>query len=336
MKACVFGAGAIGGHLAARLAAAGHEVSVVVRGGNLQGLRAAGGAIELHSGDEVIKGKVRASDKPAELGAQDAVFVTTKATSLAAFGDGAAPLLAKDTRVVFVQNGIPWWYAQGLNGKPGRSRPQPPNLARLDPGGRLARALAPEQVIGAVVYSSNDLVRPGEIHNSSPGRNLLAIGAPDDRNAADVTRLRQAVNDSGMLSPPCDDIRAAVWDKLVINFGSTVCVPIGEPIKALVEDAGLADLRQKLFAEARAIAKAHGVDTANAPKRPGGQVVGATLHKPSMLVDYEVGRPMEIEAILAMPLAFARAAGVRTPHLDALAAITSRMALSKGLYSPGG
>ncbi len=331
MKACVFGAGAIGGHLAAKLAAAGHEVSVVARGENLKGIQARGD-LELHAGDQVIRGKVRASDRASELGPQEAIFVTTKATGLGAFADAAAPLLRKDTRVVFVQNGIPWWYAQGLNS----TRPKPPDLARLDPGGRLARAREPGQVIGGVVYSSNDLVRPGEIHNLSLGRNLLVLGAPDDKNAGPVLSLRQALTDAGMLSPPCDDIRAAVWDKLVINFGSTLCVPLGEPIKVLVEDPTLAALRQKLFAEARAIAKAHGVDPGNAPKRPGGQVVGATLHKPSMLQDYELGRPMEIEAILATPLMFARAAGVPTPHLDTLAAITARMAQAKGLYSPGG
>jgi 2-dehydropantoate 2-reductase len=331
MKASVFGAGAIGGHLAAKLAAAGHEVSVVARGDNLAGIRANGG-IELQAGDKIIRGKVRASDRAADLGPQDAVFVTTKATGLGAFADAAAPLLGKDTRVVFVQNGIPWWYGQGLNGK----RPKPPDLARLDPGARLARSLAPGQVIGGVVYSSNDLVKPGEVHNLSPGRNLLVLGAPDDRDAADVATLRQALCDADMLSPPCDDIRAAVWDKLVINFGSTLCVPLGEPIKVLVEDRTLAALREKLFAEARAIARAHGVDPGNAPKRPGGQVVGASLHKPSMLQDYELGRPMEIEAILATPLAFARAAGLPTPHLDLLAAITARMAQAKGLYAPGG
>ena len=177
MKLCVFGAGAIGGHLAARLAAAGHEVSVVARGANLAGIRERG--LSLHAGTEVVRGPVRASDRAEGLGAQDAVFVTTKATALGAFAEAAAPLLSADTRVVFVQNGIPWWYARGL----ASGRPAPPDLSRLDPGGRLARAVAPQQVIGGIVYSSNDIVAPGEVHNHSPGRNMLVIGAPDDRDS---------------------------------------------------------------------------------------------------------------------------------------------------------
>jgi len=329
MKLCVFGAGAIGGHLAARLAAAGHEVSVVARGANLAGIRERG-ALSLHTGTEVVRGPVRASDRAEGLGAQDAVFVTTKATALGAFAEAAAPLLSADTRVVFVQNGIPWWYARGLS----PARPVPPDLSRLDPGGRLARAVAPQHVIGGIVYSSNDIVAPGEIRNHSPGRNMLVIGAPDDRDAPDVARLRAALEGAGMPSPQCGDIRAAVWDKLLVNFGSTLCVPLGEPIKALSEDPALAALRGRLLAEGRAVAQAHGVAVAGAPKRPGGaQVAGATLHKPSMLLDYELGRPMEIEAILAAPLAFARSAGVQAPLLEMLAAITARLAAAKRLYA---
>ena len=328
MKLCVFGAGAIGGHLAARLAAAGHEVSVVARGANLAGIRERG--LSLHSGAEVVRGPVRASDRTEGLGAQDAVFVTTKATALAAFAESAAPLLSGDTRVVFVQNGIPWWYAHGL----GPSRRAPPDLSRLDPGGRLAQAVAPQQVIGGIVYSSNDVTAPGEVHNLSPGRNMLVIGAPDDRDAPEVARLRAALEGAGMPSPGCADIRTAVWDKLLVNFGATLCVPLGEPIKVLSEDPALAALRGRLVAEGRAIALAHGVDIAGAPKRPGGgQVAGATLHKPSMLLDYELGRPMEVEAILATPLAFARSAGVAAPLLEMLAAITARLAAAKGLYA---
>jgi 2-dehydropantoate 2-reductase len=231
-----------------------------------------------------------------------------------------------------VQNGVPWWYAQGLDSK----RPRPPDLSRLDPGGELARALAPERVVGAVVYSSNDLVMPGTVHNHSAGRNMLVIGETDDRQTPRIAALRRLLGEAGMNSPEATDIRQAVWDKLLVNFGSTLCVPLGEPIAALVEDPRLHAARERLFAEGRAIAHAHGVRPEDAPRRPGGgkQVAGATQHKPSMLQDYELGRPMEVEAILAMPCAFARAAGVEAPALESLAAVTARLAARKGLYSP--
>ena len=336
MRFCVFGAGAIGGHLAARLAVAGHDVCAVSRGDNLQALRSRG--VTLRNGGEAggsgggtISGRVRVSDRAAELGAQDAIFVTTKATALSAFADSAAVLSGPDTSYIFVQNGIPWWYAMGI----GASRPKPPYLSRLDPGGALARHVAPERVIGAVVYSSNDVVEPGIVENHTAGRNMLVLGETDDRHSARVDALRKVLDEAGMPSPPTRDIRQSVWDKLLLNFGSTLCVPLGEPIGTLLNDPALRAVRERLMAEGRAIANANGISLTEVPKRPGGgqQTAGATAHKPSMLQDYERGRPMEVEAILVAPRAFARAAKLETPALDTVAALTARLAAAKGLYA---
>jgi 2-dehydropantoate 2-reductase len=333
MRICVFGAGAVGGHIAAKLAAAGHAVSAVARGSNLEALRTRGVALHEAAGGEPRSwlGRLEASDRAPELGAQDVVFVTTKATALAALADAVPALSHADTLFVFVQNGIPWWYAQSL----AASRPRPPDLSRLDPGARLARALDPARVIGAVVYSSNNLDAPGTVTNHSPGRNMLVVGETDDRQTPRIAALRELLTAAGLHSPPAADIRQSVWDKLLLNFGSTLCVPIGEPVRALAEDARLREARERLIAEGRAIAHAHGVRPEDAPRRLGGpQSAGATGHKPSMLQDYELGRPMEIEAILAAPCAFARAAGVAAPSLELLTAVTARLAQAKGLYSP--
>jgi len=332
-RICVFGAGAVGGHLAAKLASAGHDVSVIARGANLEAIRARGLSLrtKIDGRDRTIAGRVRASDRAADLGAQDVVFVTTKATALGALADAVPALSDADTAYVFVQNGIPWWYAQGLSA----SRPRPPDLARLDPGGVLVRALRAERVIGAVVYSSNDPIAPGVVENVSPGRNMLVLGEPDDRQSQRVKDLRVLLTAADMYSPETADIRQSVWNKLVMNFASSLCVPIGEPIRATIEDPALRALRDRLFAEGLAIARAHGVSPEGAVKRPGGQASHATGHKPSMLQDYELGRPMEVEAILVTPLAFARTAGVDAPALEALTAITARLAAGKKLYSPG-
>lgn len=330
MRICVFGAGSVGGHLAAKFAAAGHTVSVVARGANLAAIQANG--IALREGARTIAGRVRASDRPADLGAQDVVFVTTKTTGLPALAASASALSDVNTAFVFVQNGIPWWYAQGL----AASRPPPPDLSRLDPGGALAGAVAPGRVIGAAVYSANGLAEPGVVVNHTEGRNMLVVGEIDDRPSPRIEALRALLVAAGLHSPPAPDIRQAVWDKLVINFGSTLCVPLGEPVSTVISNPALRAVRERLLAEGRAIAQAHGVAPEGAPRQPGGaqQTAGAIAHKPSMLQDYELGRPMEIEAILAVPCAFARAAGVAAPTLKALAAITARLAARKGLYSP--
>ncbi len=327
MRICIFGAGAVGGHFAAQLAAAGHEVSVIARGAHLEAMRSNG--VTLLKGERRIVAQVRAAERAAELGHVECVLVTLKATGLGALAAGIGPLLGPDTGVVFAQNGIPWWYAQGL-----ARRPAPPaELERLDAGGALARAVAPERVIGGVIYSANEVVAPGVVRNNAPQRNVLVLGEPDGRASARVAALRAALEAADIQAPVEADIRRSVWAKLLINVGSSALgVVTGESVKDVSADAALAALRQRVHDEARAIAAAHGVDVAGAPLPPPHKS-GGPEHKTSMLQDYERGRPMEIDAILMAPLWFARAAGVAAPRLEALAALAAHKARAKGLYA---
>ena len=319
LKLCIFGAGAVGGHFAARLAAAGNDVSVVARGPNLAAIRARG--LLLHSGDKRIAGRVRASDNPAELGAQDFIIATLKATSLASFAQGVTPLLGPDSAVVFAQNGLPWWYAQGLSA----SRPRPPDLSRLDPGGVLARSIAPERVIGSVIFSANTVIEPGVISNATPENNCLSLGETDDRPSARLDALRAVLIGAGIDSPPIADIRTVVWHKLLLNLMSAVAALTGQPGKIMMADTEVSAVIHALIREGIAIGAAHGI--ALEPVMP-----NTSMHKPSILQDYEMGRPMEVEALLQAPLAFARVAGVAAPMLQVVAALVAHRAVAKGLY----
>lgn len=326
MRICVFGAGAVGGHFAAQLAASGHEVSVVARGAHLEAIRRNG--LTLLKGEERIVGRVQAAEDPREIGLVEFVLVTLKATALGAFADAAAPLLGKDTAVVFAQNGIPWWYAQGISS----ARSRTPGLDALDPGGKLAKAISPERIIGSVVYSANEVVEPGVVQNDAPGRNVLVLGEPDDRPTERVRRLAAALGKSAIDAPIETDIRRSIWAKLVINLASSsIGVVTGGTVKENLADPAIAELRKRMQAEARAVAAAHGVDTEGAPLPPP-HTTGGPQHKTSMLQDYELGRPMEIDAILMAPLRFARAAQVPVPALEAVIALAAHKAKNKGLY----
>jgi 2-dehydropantoate 2-reductase len=260
--------------------------------------------------------------RTADLGVQEAVFVTLKANALASFAEAAAPLLGPATAVVFAQNGIPWWYAE--------------DMESLDPGRKLKNLIPRANVVGGVVYSANEVVEPGVIRNFVPNNNMLVIGDADSLNPPVVRELRLALERSGMSSPPPEDIRQAVWAKLVQNLGSaSLCLLAETTTSGITEDPELKKLSARMKAEATAIAAAHGVDIGRAPQRPsGGHVSGAIGHKPSMLQDYLKGRPMEVEAQLMAPLAFARAAGVPTPTLDMVLPLAAHKAASKGLYKP--
>ena len=318
MKLCVFGAGAVGGHIAAKLAAAGNDVSVVARGAHLEAIRSRG--LKLLHGERTITGRVRAAAKAEELGEQDAVFVTLKANMLSAFAAECAPLLGRDTAVVFVQNGIPWWYDA--------------RLKRLDPDGVLAKAIAPERIVGGVAYSANEIVETGVIENHVPGNNMIVIGRPDTKDTPLVLELRRTLEAADLASPALADIRQSIWSKLAQNlWTSTLCTLTHLTVRQVQEQAELMALAERATAEGRAIARALGVAVEQAPKRPSGNSSSGAAHKPSMLQDYERSRPMEVEAQLVAPLELARLEKIHTPTLDFLVPLVTAKAAAKGLYT---
>ncbi len=147
MKTTIFGAGAVGGHLAARLGAAGAEVSAVARGAQLAAIQQRG--ITLHIKEERYHARIRATDRPESLGYQDLVIVVVKSSVLPELAPAIATLIGPDTSVVFAMNGIPWWYLYRLdNGGP------KPDLSRLDPEGALAREIGGERVVGCMINSA--------------------------------------------------------------------------------------------------------------------------------------------------------------------------------------
>src|ERR1041385_8726494 len=135
MKIAVFGAGAVGGHVACRLgtgaASAGLEGAAVARGAQLAAIRERG--ITLWIGEERYSTRIRATDRPETLGVPDVAFVALKSSVLPRAAPARAPLIGPDTSVVFAMNGIPWWY---LYRCPDTGVPHP-DLSRLDPDGVL-------------------------------------------------------------------------------------------------------------------------------------------------------------------------------------------------------
>lgn len=322
MRICIFGAGAVGSHFAVRLALAGHDVSCVMRGPHLEAVKAKG--LTLRVGDIEFKAEVNASDDPAALGPQDFVISTLKATGTGALATGLQPLLRDDTAVVFAQNGIPWWYDIGL----AADAPRPPDLGFLDPGGQLRSAVARDRIIGGVIFSSNEVIAPGIVANLSPDRNMLLVGECDDRATQRIERLRAALNAASIQSPQVAIIRETIWTKLLTNMSmSVLCLLTGQTARAVRDDPALQEVIPRLLEEANAIAQScfPGVKrlTRSGP---------APDHKPSILQDYELGRAVEIDALVRAPAGFARAAGLSTPMLDLMGALAIRQARDKGLY----
>jgi 2-dehydropantoate 2-reductase len=322
MRICIFGAGAIGSHFAVRLALAGHDVSCVMRGPHLDAVKAHG--LTLRVGDREFLANLTAFNDPAALGPQDLVISTLKANSLSSLVSGLPPLLRDDTAVVFAQNGIPWWYDIGL----APDHPPPPDLGFLDRGGRLRAVVSRERIIGGVVYSSNEVVVPGIVVNASPERNMLLIGECDDRSSPRIERLRDVLEKASIHSPPVARIRQAIWSKLLTNMSmSVLCLVTGQTAKAVRDDPALREVVPRLLDEANSVGQSRFPEVQRVTRSG-----PAPDHKPSILQDYERGRPMEIDALITAPASFARAGRLSTPMLDLLAALAIRQARDKRLY----
>ena len=290
MKIAIFGAGAIGGLLGVKLAAAGADVTFIARGPHLAAMQANG--VTLKSGEETIVVRPRCIADAAEAGVQDYVVVTLKAHSLPSAAPDIAKMMGPESAVVTGINGVPYWYFYGLDG-PWRDR----RVESVDPGGKLWNILPPSQAIGSVVYPAAEVIAPGVIEHTYGDR--FSLGEPDGSRSPRVEALSKAMIGAGLKAPVRPKIRDEIWVKL---WGNLAFNPLSAlTLSTLDRLAGRADLREvarSMMVEAKAVAEALGVRFAIEVEKSIDGAAEVGEHKTSMLQDLERGRPMEIDALL--------------------------------------
>jgi 2-dehydropantoate 2-reductase len=320
MKIAIVGAGAIGGYLGARLAASGEDVTFIARGPNLAAIQANGMRLRLEDGTEIHARDVRAFEKMAEAGKQDFVLLTLKAHQVGAIAADLAHLCHETTAIVTMQNGIPWWYFHKLGGPLEGTR-----LRTADPDGRIAQHLDPARVIGSVVYPAANLVAPGTVHVIEGNR--FGLGELDGTTTPRLKTIVDALIKAGFRVPIARDIRSEIWLKL---WGNTSLNPLSALTHATLVDMCRYPLTRRLIAammaEAEAVANAVGVQfKISIEKRiAGAEAVGA--HKTSMLQDVELGRPLELEALVGSVVELGELLKVPTPNISAVYACVSLLA----------
>ena len=327
MKVCIFGAGAIGGYVAVKLAETGHDVSVVARGAQLEAIRGKG--LTLHQGGMRYHARPKASADPAALGAQDYVFLAVKAPALPAVAQQLAPLLGPTTAVVTAMNGIPWWFFHGFGQFHGTS------FDSIDPGGVLAKALPPERIIGCVLHIACSVSEPGVIvHNS---QNRFFLGELDGKTGDRLARIVDALTKSGMDAQARPDIRRDVWVKLLGNMTyAPVSVLTGATNDMLAGDPGVRRIFTAMIEEANAVGAPYGLASdmsTEARINLGGSLKG---FRTSMLQDMDKGRPVELDTIVRAVIDMGRKAGVATPVIDTVYALAAQKAELAGMYKPWG
>jgi 2-dehydropantoate 2-reductase len=323
MRICIYGAGAIGGHLGAKLARGGAAVSLVARGAHLEAMRTDG--LTLIEDGERTTTPVTATAEPAELGPQDYVVVTLKAHQVPGVVEAMRPLLGPDTCVVTAVNGVPWWYFYRLEGPYEDHR-----LETVDPGGVQWDGIGPERVLGCVVYPAAEVTAPGVVTHLEGDR--YSLGEPSGERSARAQALSKTLQAAGLKAPVRPKIRDELWVKLWGNLAfNPLSALTGATLDVLATDPGTRAVARRMMLEAQTIAETLGVRFAiDVDQRiDGAASVGA--HKTSMLQDLERGRPLELDALVTAVQELGKITETPTPTIDTvLALIKLRAATAQG------
>ncbi|MFZ6732713.1 2-dehydropantoate 2-reductase [Undibacterium sp. Ji42W] len=319
MKIAVVGAGAIGGFLAVKLALAGHEVSVVIRGGNLQAVRENGMKLIMDDGSEHVA-NIFATDRIADLPVQDVVILGMKAHQVAVVAADIPALLGPESIVVTAQNGVPWWYFQKHGGDYEGRR-----VEAVDPGGVVTANIDVNKVIGCIIYPACEIIAPGVIKHIEGNR--FSLGEIDGSDTPRIRALADALRVAGFKTPISSDIRSEIWLKL---WGNLSFNPISALTHATLVDicefAPVRELVARMMREGQAIGEKLGVNfKVSIDKRiAGAAAVGK--HKTSMLQDIEAGRPIELEALVGTVIEMGSITNTPTPNIEAVYAMTALLA----------
>ena len=326
-RICIFGAGAIGGYLAAALDNAGAAVSLVARGPHLEAILKNG--LTFEKDGVTSTHHLPASSDPADLGPQDVVFLAVKAHGIPAIIDGLKPLLHDDTIIVPAVNGLPWWYFHGAG--TGTALDEQPLLA-VDPDRRIWDEIGPQRVIGCVVYPACEIAAPGHVRHLDGDR--FSLGEPSGERTDRIRDLSALMIAGGLKAPVRPRIRDEIWIKLWGNCSfNPVSALTGATLDEIGNDPGSRQLVTDIMTEVQAIGEAAGARFGVSIDK---RIAGATAivgHKPSTRQDIEAGRPLEIDPILTAVIELADRLEIEAPALSRVTALLKLQAATLGLYT---
>ena len=316
-KVCIVGPGAIGGMMAVMLKRAGAEVSALARPAKAAAITEKGLTLQLTG--QTVNARMPASADPSALGVQDLVVVTLKSNALLATAPNIKALCGPRTPIVFVMNGLPWWFFEGFGGPlAGRS------IKAIDPDGVLARGFPSDRVVWTVINCSVIERADGVIEHT---RNQhLIFGRPNDdpSGLAEIAAVFQPGGYTTVISPK---IRNDIWAKLVVNVsGNPVSALTGALLGNMYADPLVREYASGIAEEARAL----GVHLGLAPGENPTHYMENSKVRTSMLQDLERGRPLELGSIAEAVLEIGEAAGVPMPLTRAGLGLTRLRAATAG------
>ncbi len=327
MRICIFGAGAIGGMIASLLKNSGlDDVSIVARGENFREIKKNGISFSSKELNLDIKNKFNAYSSTANIGKFDIIFIAVKAHSASLVASDIGNLLKKDTIVIPAVNGIPWWYFYKLIGPYENKK-----IDCVDPQDRQWNNIGPEKVLGCVVYPAAEIVSPGKILHLKGNR--LILGEPDNSKSERLIYVSKMLSKAGFKSPTSRDIRSSIWTKLLGNLSfNPVSVLTGATLKDICEDNETKNIIISMMKEAKLISEKLGskINIGIEQRISGAHKVGN--HKTSTLQDYEMGKPIEIDALVKSVSEIGKIVKIETPKIDLIYSLVKLRALLSNCY----
>jgi 2-dehydropantoate 2-reductase len=324
-KICIYGVGAIGGWIGARLAQQpGVQLSAVARGATLQGLQRDG--LRLTQNGHTLHATVHAAENPQGLGVQDLVVLAVKAPALQSVAQQIAPLIGPHTVVLTAMNGVPWWFLQGFGGAHANTP-----LQSVDPEGLIAHAMGHSHLIGGVVHASCAVEAPGHVrHHFGNG---LIVGEPSGQVTPRVQALHALLSQAGFDTTLSAQIQKDIWYKLWGNMTvNPVSAITGATTDKIMDDPLVVGFISRVMLEARSIGEHIGIPIHQQPEDRHAITRKLGAFKTSMLQDVQAQRPVELDALVSVVRELGQITGVATPFTDALLGLSRLHAKGLGLY----
>ncbi len=281
----VFGAGAVGCFYGGMLARAGHRVTLIGRATHVETIAAHGLRMQTLSFDEPVP--LTASTQASAVAGADLVLFAVKSTDTESAGHDMRAHLKPGALVLCLQNGV-------------------------DNAERLRAVLPGVPVAAAVVYVATEMAGPGHLRHHGRGELVMEpMPGEPSRSAA----IAQAFTAAGVPTTLSDNVRGALWAKLIINCAYNALSALGRlPYGELVQRPGVLDVIRDVVAECRAVAQADGVTLPGDIDAMVRRIVETvpTQHS-STAQDLMRGKPSEIDFLNGHVVQRGAALGVPTP-----------------------
>ena len=324
MNVCIVGAGAIGGWMGARLALAGHQVSVLARGATLAAIETNG--LQLIENGTTHSVRVKASNNAAILETPDLLVIAVKAPGLRDAALSVKSLIGANTIALTAMNGVPWWFFDRVD------RPLTgTQLASIDASGDVTASIPAGNVIGCVVHAACSVDAPGVIRHKMGQR--LIIGEPTGGASTRLNALHEVLASAGFEPESSTDIQRDVWFKLWGNMTmNPVSAITGATTDKILDDELTREFCSAVMREAQAIGNKIGISIEQTPEQRHDVTRKLGAMRTSMLQDVEANRAVELDALVASVREIGQKVGVATPFTDAMLGLTRLMARQRGLY----